>query len=1193
VKLLRSVLLLFVCMATVSVFAQKQSGMAASSDYSEAVSRADRLLFQGNYLQAINEYEKAWDLYPRQTYPEKKISQIRKTLLNTPLSRMLFEEAVRTGDSCISVKDYKSANIAYYNAVRLNPDASYPRQQLSEIAEIYKDPQNDMRCRVLQIHAGKLAERGRYDKSIDNYRQVLLFKPSETWVLDKIREDSLLYLKKTASMDAYARCIDQADKLLEQKRWTEARTFYNQADEMRPGEKIAAQRINLLDHLLSFSSGSLPDCASLTATADRFYELGDLENARIHYEQALELNKNDSRLKNMTSKLTRVCSKEYIPKNYDAAVNNADMLCLSGDLAAGTIAYQHCLQVMPDDAYVLSRISELSQLSNSLKQSEKAYQAALGRADVSYSALNYSKALSEYRYAAMLRPTEAYPKTKIEELQALLAKKSGNEKNEKEVKPLAQNPMPESGTPVALKPVTSHMPDTGYIRERSDKTEPAEIAENTLIPAPSAPATGSEMAMIPASAPEPSVIPRNMPDPETEIREKYKLCIAAADAEFSIKNYDAAMTRYEEAQGLQPGETYPGLKIADIRQIRENQKILAAGSPPKTKSDGDKKTIPSTSEPGAKKESVIPAVIAPAAAPVRTAKQKSDQESYDKALAFADQSYAEKNYAHALNGYKAAQRIRPEETYPQDQIAVLNDLLSKQNNVEKDYQLRIAEADKFNANQDYEQALQAYEAALKLMPGQKYPQEKIAVIRTALGQQKALQANYDKFIAAADRSMNDKKYSEATLAYRNALKLKPGEPYPQQKLDEVSTLLGQSREQLEKYNQVLAEADQAFQKKEYTAAIAAYESASGIRPGESYPKQRIALANLILSQQKVKRDRYSSVLAEADEAYETKNYTAAMGGYKSALLLFPEETYPKERIETLGSLMQEQKAAKENYSRSVMAAEKAFAAKDYAASIEAFQKAQAFLPDETLPGERITVILGIIALEEEKLNRQYKEYITQADQSVVKDEYTTALQAYKLASLLKPAEEYPRQRYNEINTLLMAKAKAVKQAYDETLAAADLAYRSLTFDQAADLYTKALQIKPGEVYPGQMIARIRKYMTDNSVMQISAEQFVLRNDTERRFSFKPVDINLRKNNYLVVRARTSGKVPPKVYISYGEGNLKNGGVILKNNSTGLLSDFVINISEQDKWFREDNNWLSLYAENGDLEIASILISRKK
>jgi len=289
--------------------------------------------------------------------------------------------------------------------------------------------------------------------------------------------------------------------------------------------------------------------------------------------------------------------------------------------------------------------------------------------------------------------------------------------------------------------------------------------------------------------------------------------------------------------------------------------------------------------------------------------------------------------------------------------------------------------------------------------------------------------------------------------------------------------------------------------------------------------------------------------------------------------------------------MSRQKDVQENYNKAIMTAEKAFAAKDYPASISGFQSALDFKPEENYPQEKITTINNILALDKEKRDSQYTEYIGKADAYYSKQDLPVAQKEYKMASEIKPNEAYPRARYKEIADILMAKAKETKFAYESAIANADKAYKELTYDQAVLFYSKALEIKPGEIYPGQMIARIRKNMMDHALVEISTEKFILKNDSEKRFSFSPVNAGMRKNNFLVVRARISGNSQPKLYINYGRETSKNGGVVVKNINPEMLNDFVINISIQDKWFREDNNWLSLYSENGDLEVASIRISQ--
>jgi len=1199
-------LLLWISFLTTS--AQKTSDTRENAQYNEAISNADRYLLVGNYLMALNEYERAWDLYPRQKYPEKKIDQINKTLINTPLSRILYEEAIKQGDSNFTANDFKKANTAYYNALRLDPAAQYPRDQLSDISTHFNDPQNELRCRIILIHASRAVSRARYDKAIEFYKQVLVLKPTEKWLEKKIEEITILKEKTFSGSDAYVKLISESDNLLEQKKWTEAREGYSKALAIKPKENYPAAKIVFIDHAMAHKTGSQVTYALLIENADIFYKLQDYENAAILYQQGLNLKPGEQYPKSMLKKLSHKTddkNKSYI--QYEASVINADLLSMAGDIEAALIGYQRGAALIPDDPYVKSRISELSAVTTNINENQNAYLLAVSKGDKSFEAKNYTKALSEYRYASWLKPDETYPKARTEEIQNIMqnvkAKTDQVPKEVAAIEVITEKAVDNIPTADELqKPISSS-------KEKSEEIKQSEVSTiaETLIPQ----ANNTDIPDIKKDNPVEILSIANaeikqgppLPETKTQLHEpitvpdstqnQYERVLASADNSLSESRYDAAVSGYQSALLLKPEEEYPRRQIEMIADLPGNQKAHIARPETKTGVSVQQVTETAVTDPKNTPTTLKQQVVKPDVVKIAPAKQSADEESYSKAIDFADKAFADQNYQHAVNGYKAALKIKPSEKYPQEKIEWINTILDGQKVVQEKYKNLIITADKAFSDKKYSDALSGYQSALVVLPAQKYPLEKIAAINVIMGQSKALDDTYSKTIASADRAFAEKKYSEALNRYENALKLKPSEEYPEQRIEAINTLLGLTKEQQENYRNAISLADQSMAEKSYDEALRNYQSASEIKPGEAYPKQKIASINVILGQQKAKQDRYSVAIRDADLAYEDKDYVAAITSYKSALGLFPDETHPRERIETINALLIAQKASREGYNKALMAAEKAFAAKDYPAAISGFQSAQAFLPEEKYPDERITVIVGIISMEKERLDRQYNEYISQADQLFLAQDFLLAQKAYYMASALKPEEEYPKARHEEIAGLLSARARAVKEAYNKAITDADNAYKSLIFDQAVNSYSKALEIKPGEIYPGQMIARIRKYMMENSVVEVTSEGFLLKKDSEKSFSFKPVDINLRKNNYLVVRARNTGNIAPKLYINYGCDKLKNGGIVLKNINTGLLNDFVINISMQDKWFREDNNWLSFYSENGDLEVASVRISQGK
>jgi hypothetical protein len=62
-------------------------------------------------------------------------------------------------------------------------------------------------------------------------------------------------------------------------------------------------------------------------------------------------------------------------------------------------------------------------------------------------------------------------------------------------------------------------------------------------------------------------------------------------------------------------------------------------------------------------------------------------------------------------------------------------------------------------------------------------------------------------------------------------------------------------------------------------------------------------------------------------------------------------------------------------------------------------------------------------------------------------------------------------------------------------------------------------------------------------------------------------------------------------MNFGANNTKNGGIAIRIPESGNEKDFLVRIGALYKWFSEDNNWLSIYPEGGDIEVSLIRISK--
>jgi len=96
--------------------------------------------------------------------------------------------------------------------------------------------------------------------------------------------------------------------------------------------------------------------------------------------------------------------------------------------------------------------------------------------------------------------------------------------------------------------------------------------------------------------------------------------------------------------------------------------------------------------------------------------------------------------------------------------------------------------------------------------------------------------------------------------------------------------------------------------------------------------------------------------------------------------------------------------------------------------------------------------------------------------------------------------------------------------------------------------------------------------------------------TTKKLEFAPVPVNVRKSNYILVKAKSLNGQPASVIFSYGSAAGKNGGFVVPIPEGDQSNDFIIRVGNQYKWFSEDNNWLEIYPENGDIELTLVRIS---
>ena len=474
----------------------------------------------------------------------------------------------------------------------------------------------------------------------------------------------------------------------------------------------------------------------------------------------------------------------------------------------------------------------------------------------------------------------------------------------------------------------------------------------------------------------------------------------------------------------------------------------------------------------------------------------------------------------------------------------------------------IAKGDKLCSEGKYDEAIDTYEKAIDYDPYNYLPDNKIESCERRRSRGDKLEKEYKRLITNADALFEQKRYKDALSPYQKASNLKPEENYPKQKIEEINKLLvqqeqKQKQQELEnEYNQYIASADRMFNSKKYEQAKENYNKALQLKPDEFYPKQKISEIDKILAdlaaKQKLEQE-YQSAIKEADALFGQKKYNEAKSKYTAASQLKPDESYPKQKIseidKILADLAAKQKLEQE-YQSAIKEADAAFKAKDYTKAQELYKTASGLKPDEQYPKDKLDEISKI--LTQLANENKYKKLKAEADKLYASKQFEEALDKYKAAHEIKPESQYINNRIKEIEEYLaeLAKQKEAKQkrekAYNEAITQADGYFNKKDYTNALKFYKKAKSIKPNESYPKQQISKINGLLVQANTKPSNKDEEILK-------KLNSVDFNKKEEvkKYLSELAR---KYPEgKTVENYNLKNQKITRIIINHN--GVANEY--------------------------------------
>lgn len=972
------------------LLAQQASEIKTRQDYDQAVAEGESLFRNKELLKAKEAFAKAYNLIPSEPVPPKRIAEINSLIAeqerNEAALKATFEayqKVIQRADNLFGNKEYKSAQLAYNEALLIKSDEKYPQDQL-ELIERLLNEQNEQNYKTAIAKADNAFSTNHLETATVSYQEALTYKKGDQYATQRLKDIE----KRKADLEAenarlkkleqdYKALIAEADNDFKNKTYPVAREKYQKALTFKPAEVYPKDQIAKIDGLLAemqradeinkqytqfiqqaedaFKASKLKDARGLFQKAYNLKPFEPLPPMRIAEIDKMIAQQNELAQLAAQEEAQRLAKEKADKDMYDKAIAAADKDFAAKQYKLAKVHYNEALIALPNEKYPKDQIAKCDDLlaqeameamitrekarqDSILKVKDKLFDAALAAARDLDQNKHYEQAIQKYTEAINIKPDQKPAIQKyIDDIQEKIQLLARQDAEYKRIIKLADGYFTESKLNEAL---------AGY--QNALKIKPEEEYPKSQI---------------------------NEIQAQLAAREqKYANAIAKADKAYDGSDWVNAKTAYTEALSVKPNETYPASRLKEV-----NQKIADANLAALSKAAEDKayldaiekaekafkdeqlstarmkfqeaQSIKPSEELPARRIREIDALIDQRNKDRLASQQREIDEKYRQAIVLADNSYQAKTYSIAKLQYQQASLIKPNEAYPKTQMALMDKLM----NEAKQQETYVAKLPVIETTKPVEKP--AY-----------IPQES-AQATEARAQNYVTTNDYGDAIKKADESFGIKDYSVARFYYSKAVDIKPSEEYPKKQIELIRKLIDSqmSTVDISAYDKAISQADAAFANKSYTVAKFFYYKALDIKSWEKYPKDRIneilALTNSLLSEKEEKE--YKEIIAKADEAYFNKDIAISRFYYNKALYIKKDEDYPKIKLKDIQKLIDQD--------------------------------------------------------SRDKQNEQYRSFVAQGDQAMQLGNYSVARFNYNKALTLKPEEKYPKDQLKKLKETLEKK----------------------------------------------------------------------------------------------------------------------------------------------------------------------------
>ena len=880
----------------------------------------------------------------------------------------------------------------------------------------------------------------------------------------------------------YTEAMFQADAAYEAKEYPKALEKYQEANGYKSEEEKPKTRIIELEALIkaqeeanAAQNANNEAYDNLISEADALKKANNLEAAVEKYKEAIKI-KDETYPKDQVALLIKLIEDEKKENEsqaaYDAAMKSGEFFLIQKSYRSAKDKFTEASKLKSSEKLPKSKLEEIEALLNAAQHEEsekKQYNDAIATADALFNKEDWFGAKDKYALALSYESSSSYAKGRKKICEDNFASQEEEIAKLEKLNTLLNTGFEAMNNEAYQEAVNAYTEVLTIEANYPEAIENLAIANQKLEKASSDEANENEFNDL-------------VEQGDTEVNsKKYQEAIYKYNAAIAIKASAAVTQKIKEAQKQMDEESALAAKnlefnllVEEGNELISTDKLIEA----KVKFEKAKMLDPSSDIPPTKIQEIETLLEVQQA-------ESDKQKNYQEAISTANILFENEDWAGAKTKYNEALGFADNKTYAEGQLAKiklkLNDEQAQAEQEAKIIALLEEGKEQFDS-QEFEIAKDKYEEVLALENSNGVAISQIEKINTKIAALKAEAQKADDFnrlkeegFALADQN----NYSGAKSKLNEALSLKNDQAVEAKikEIEDTEKSLFEWNEVEKKYNDLLADAKSLGDTDKNDLAIAKYREALAVKSKEQAPLDRIAELELKIKndlEQALKDKEYNTLMQKGENLLAQEKFLESIKEFNNALAVKPGAIEPFDRA------AEAERLSKESTSDEDAAIQKNLRIAEEKMNSGYYDRASMILDitEKSRPGEpRIEELRSQI----ETLKAQEKEYndlMTSGNTLADAENYEEAKLNYEAASLNKPSLDLPKDKVREMSGLIKDAAAAAQkdQLYAGYMSKGAERQTEKEYELALSSYQDALFIKANNVPATNKINEIQQIL---------------------------------------------------------------------------------------------------------------------